>query len=120
MTGGGGGDVLQLTTAGALAVDALTGVAGVPTIQLNAGGNTVTLLNSNLTGVSGSKIIVNGGAGDDTADASGLRLGWRRDNHRAEYPQHGPRQWWQRHAEGTDVRQHSLGQQLKRVWRCWR
>ncbi|MEI6641678.1 MAG: calcium-binding protein [Novosphingobium sp.] len=63
---------MQLTTAGALAVDALTGVTGVPTIQLNAGGNSITLLNSNLTGVSGSKIIVNGGAGDDTVDASGL------------------------------------------------
>ncbi len=72
LTGGGGADVLQLTTAGALAIDALAGVTGIPSILFAAGGNSITLLNSNLTGVAGSKIIVTGGAGDDTVDASGL------------------------------------------------
>lgn len=72
LTGGGGADILQLTTAGALAADALAGVACIPSIFLNTGGNGITLLNANYAGVAGSKITITGGAGDDTVDGSSL------------------------------------------------
>ena len=71
-TGGGGSDLLKLTSAGALAATALTGLSGIERYQLAAGGNAITLTNANFTGVTGAKILIKGGAGDDTVNASAL------------------------------------------------
>ncbi|GEO00265.1 hypothetical protein NSE01_20970 [Novosphingobium sediminis] len=72
VTGGGGSDQLQITTAGLLAATALAGVSGVGTVTLTAGTNSITFVNSNMVGVTGAKIIVNGASGADTIDGSGL------------------------------------------------
>ena len=71
-TGGGGSDLLKLTSAGALAGAALTGLSGIERYQLAAGGNAITLTNANFTGVTGAKILIKGGAGNDTVNASAL------------------------------------------------
>jgi len=70
--GGGGSDLLKLTSAGALAATALTGISAIERFQLAAGGNAITLTNANFSGVTGAKILVKGGAGDDTVNASAL------------------------------------------------
>lgn len=70
--GAGGVDVLQLTTGGPLASTALTGISGIEQIALSKAGNSVTLLNANFAGVAGARIVVTGGAGNDTVDGSKL------------------------------------------------
>jgi len=70
--GGGGSDLLKLTSAGALAATALAGITAIERFTLAAGGNAITLLNANFAGVAGAKILVKGGAGDDTVTASAL------------------------------------------------
>ncbi len=72
VTGGGGNDQLQITTAGLLAANALAGVSGVGMVTLTAGTNSITFLDGNMVGVTGAKIIVNGASGADTIDGSGL------------------------------------------------
>ena len=68
VTGGPGVDELLMTTAGI--VDA-SGVSGVETYALAGGGsNTLTLTNSNFSGITGTTITVTGGAGGNTVDAS--------------------------------------------------
>lgn len=72
VTGGGGTDRLQLTSAGILPGTALSGVKGVEQLVLANGTNGIKLINANFTGVTGSKIVVFGGAGNDRIDASTL------------------------------------------------
>ena len=71
-TGGGGADVLKLTTSGVLAANALAGISAIGTIVLAAGGNGLSLLNSNFAGVAGAKLFVFGNTGNDTINAAGL------------------------------------------------
>lgn len=71
-TGGGGADVLRLTTAGGLLDNALAGISGIPSISLAAGSNGLKLLNGNFTGVAGARIFVTGNSGNDTISALGL------------------------------------------------
>lgn len=70
--GGGGRDLLLLTGAGSVSAGGLSGMAGVETIQLAAGSNAITLVNGNLAGVAGARIVVRGGAGTDAVDGQGL------------------------------------------------
>ncbi len=72
VTGGGGTDRLQLTTAGILLGTALNGVKGVEEIALADGTNGIKLINANFTGITGGKIAVFGGRGNDRVDASTL------------------------------------------------
>ncbi|WP_298174206.1 calcium-binding protein [Novosphingobium sp.] len=72
VVGGAGSDTLEISTAGLLGAAALSGVSGVETITLADGTNSLTLLNSNMTGVAGSRITVQGNSGADTIDASGV------------------------------------------------
>jgi hypothetical protein len=70
ITGSGGSNTLDLTTAGT--VD-LSEVSGFPTITLaSTGANSLTLTNANFIGVTGSSITVNGGNDGNTVNASGL------------------------------------------------
>ena len=71
IAGGGGGNELQVTTAGTVAA---AGVTGVEVYQLaNGGANTLTLANGNFTSVpSGDHITVYGGTSGNTIDGSGL------------------------------------------------
>ncbi|OYW82709.1 MAG: hypothetical protein B7Z20_13550, partial [Sphingobium sp. 32-64-5] len=64
-------DTLIITTAGALAADALANVTGVETFRLAAGGNGITLLAANFANTSGV-ITVIGSDSSDTVDASAL------------------------------------------------
>ena len=70
--GGDGDDVLRLSTAGALAADALANLSGVETIRLAKDGNAVTLVDGNFTGLTGSSITVIGGSGANSVDGSAL------------------------------------------------
>ncbi|OYU36302.1 calcium-binding protein [Novosphingobium sp. PASSN1] len=72
VSGGLGSDLLVLTTGGALGTGGITRVSGVETIALAAGGNPITLTNANFAGVVGAKIVVSGGASDNTVNAAGL------------------------------------------------
>jgi Ca2+-binding RTX toxin-like protein len=73
VSGGDGSDRLVLTSGGALAADALAGLSQVETIDLAAGGNAITLLDANFTGVEYGRITVRGTkSGSDVVDASGL------------------------------------------------
>ncbi len=67
-------DSLVLTTAGALGANALANVTGIERIALNAGGNTVILLNANYAGglASSPFITVEGSGGASTINAAGL------------------------------------------------
>ncbi len=70
VAGGAGADTLVMTTAGTVAAG---GVSGVETYTLaNGGANSLTLVNSNFTGVTSSLIRVNGGNAGNTVNASGL------------------------------------------------
>lgn len=70
-----GSDLLVLTTAGTVVVGGLGKVSGVETFQLAAGGNALTFSNANFTGVTGAKIGVAGGAGNDTINAAAVGAG---------------------------------------------
>jgi len=70
VAGGAGSDLLMLTSSGNLAIG---GVHGIETYQLSStGANTVTLLAANFTGVTSSKITVNGGSEGNTIRAGGV------------------------------------------------
>lgn len=70
--GNGGIDIVDITTGGTLAANALAGVQGVEQVHLSDSGNGVTLLDGNFTGVSSTRIKVIGGAGNDVVNASAL------------------------------------------------
>jgi Ca2+-binding RTX toxin-like protein len=70
----GGRDILHITTAGALAADALTNVSGFEKINLEGGTNVLTLLTSNVTSA-GGRVKLEGSAGDDAVDASSVTSG---------------------------------------------
>ena len=68
--GGGTNDQIVFTVGGALGT--LAGVTGVERFVLSSLGNSLTLTDGNFTNVTGSHVVVIGGAGNDTVDASGL------------------------------------------------
>jgi Ca2+-binding RTX toxin-like protein len=71
----GGRDLLHITTAGVVGATALANMSGIESIVLAPGGNNLTLVDANYADISGTRITIFGGAGDDVIDASGLTGG---------------------------------------------
>jgi len=63
-------DNLEVTATGTLAAAQFQGVTGVEQLILSSAGNNVTLTNALVAGTSTGNFRVEGGAGDDTVDAS--------------------------------------------------
>jgi T5SS/PEP-CTERM-associated repeat protein len=70
IAGGAGGDTLQLITAGAIAASAFTHVAGIETVKLASGVNSLTLTNALVAGADAARLTVLGGGGADTVNAA--------------------------------------------------
>jgi len=65
-------DNLEVTATGTLAAAQFQGVTGVEQLILSSAGNDVTLTNGLVAGTSTGNFRVEGGAGDDTVDASAI------------------------------------------------
>ncbi|MEI6643456.1 MAG: hypothetical protein WCL10_15590 [Novosphingobium sp.] len=73
VSGGGGSDMLVLTSAGAVAPTGLAEVSGVETIFLASGGNQITLTDANFAApLLSGRLVVRGSAGASTIDAATL------------------------------------------------
>ena len=69
-TGASVSDVLRFDSFGAVAVDGLANVRRVERIELNAGGNTLTLTQAMAASADGGRVTVFSGGGDNVVDAS--------------------------------------------------
>lgn len=77
VSGGSGFDALAIGTSGALAASALANVTGIDALILHQNGSSVTLTDAFLSGADAGVMVVVGGDGADTVDASGITNGIR-------------------------------------------